>query len=270
MPQAEPFREAPAALRPPPAAQGGLPAAFHVSPPRASPARAGRARCAAGRFSAASLCRGITNAEFGERRSQIGRRPPPRPARCARADRQRPPPRRAAAPCRGNGRPARASRPRLTSSCSLVSSRATAACRSPRTSRHVGEAIGETLRAFEKHQGSLDRSPSLQRSPPGRLPGRQEAGVTGSCPAAGRKGPVRPVTADRAGNGGDRQIFGDRRPHELVAGVGDERRSGIRHQRHSRVPRAARREWRAGPVRHCGRDRFRAVSRSRISPAAFW
>ena len=90
--------------------------------------------------------------------------------------------------------------------------------------------VGEARRAFEKHQGRVDRSPSRERPPPRRRARRQKAGEQeGVRRQAGQD--QRGHRRRRARHGGDRQILGERRAHELEAGIGNERRAGIRHQR---------------------------------------
>ena len=148
------------------------------------------------------------------RRARLGRR------------RRRPPPRRAAARLADNGRPARRAAPRRTSSCSLVSSRATAAGRSPSTSAMSARPAASRDGAFEEHQGRLERRQPFKRAAARRLARRQKAGKQkgiGRQPRQDQRGQRR----RRAGSRRHRQFFGDRRAHELVAGVGDERRSGV-------------------------------------------
>ena len=115
--------------------------------------------------------------------------------------------------------------PRRTSSCSLVSSRATAAGRGPELEREVGERLGEAARRFVEDEraghGGERVDPLAPRGAPGRQKALEKEAVgrqAGDAERGERRG--------SAGSGGDRESRGD--------GLGDQLDS--RDRRSSGVP----------------------------------
>ena len=142
---------------------------------------------------------------------------------------------------------------RRTSSCSLVSSRATAAGRGAQRLGSFGRHGGQALGRFEQDQRRRDRGQLLQRPPPRRpWPAGSPGTGNGRSAARRRQGGEQPPRR-RGPAHRDAAVRG--LAHQLVAGVGDERRAGVADQRHHVAPRAAAPAAAAGPGRRCARGR---------------
>ena len=147
------------------------------------------------------------------------------------------------------GRGALGSVPRRTSSCSLVSSRATAAGRGPRPPRPRA-AWRPAAAPIRTGPASPDRGQLVQHAPAsgpglgGRKPWNRKRSV-------GRPAAIRPPRPPRRRDRDDADPLLRRLAHQLEAGVGDERRAGVARQRHRRP--------RAQPGQHARPDRGRVV-----------
>ena len=143
--------------------------------------------------------------------------------------------------------------PRRTSSCSLVSSRATAALRGrPAPPPSPPGVSASRWAGFKKDQGGADGFQFFQRALALARLGRTESPRTGSGRTAGPPAPARSAPPRRPARH-DRQCPRcDRLAHQLEAGIGHQRRAGIADQRDRARP-----------------SRSRASSRGR-SRAALW
>ena len=95
---------------------------------------------------------------------------------------------------------------------------------------YVGERSGEPRRTLEKYQRSGKPRPVAERAPPRCRARWQKAGeqkYVGRQAGQDQRGHRRGRPRRRR----HRQVFGQRRPHQLEAGIGDERRAGVGNQR---------------------------------------
>ena len=110
----------------------------------------------------------------------------------------------------------------------------------------IGEAAGEPRGALEENQARREAGPAFERAPPCGLARRQKTGEEkGIGRQAGKE--QRGQHCRWARDHRDRQVFGNRRLDQLVAGIGYERRSGVRNQGDP-LPPAQCREHRRPPL----------------------
>ena len=127
--------------------------------------------------------------------------------------------------------------PRRCSSYSLVSSRATAAGAGAEHGRGVGEHLGQPLRRFEQDQRRRHRR-QLAQDPPARGAARRQEALEQEPVGRQAGGHQRRQHGRGAGDREDGAALGQRRAHQLEAGIGDRGRAGVADQGH----RLARRE----------------------------
>ena len=115
------------------------------------------------------------------------------------------------------------------------SARARPPPRARRARRRCRQGLGEARRRLEEHERRRHR-PSARRAASGAPPSAAGSPRTGRCRSAGPRAASAASTADGPG----RLITGwpgrDRLAHQLVAGIGDERRAGVADQRHRTCP----------------------------------
>ncbi len=156
------------------------------------------------------------------------------------------------------GRASAARSPRRTSSCSLVSSRQTAAWRGAEPFRQRRERARR--RAGRFRTGSA--SPECGASSAMRV--RRWPSFAGRKPSKKNRSVGRPATlsAASAAEAPGTAITGEpglaRRAHQLEAGIGNQRRAGVRNQRDRPRRRRAAPAASAAPLRRCARGRASA------------
>ena len=158
-----------------------------------------------------------------------------------------------------SARQARARSPRRTSSCSLVSSRQTAASRAPSPAARSASVAASRgpLSNSTRVAGMRASSPMrVRRAAPWRAgsPRRRTGRSAAPRPSAPPAPPTAPGAAVTAWPASLRLA------HQLEARVGDQRRAGIRDQRDGAAGGKPLPEASAAPPRRCGRDRASAVS----------
>ena len=126
------------------------------------------------------------------------------------------------------------SAPRLTSSCSLVNSRATAAGRGPSSSARSASVSASRPGGFVENERAGHGGERVDALPPRRPPGRQE---TLEKEPVGRQAGDAKRRERRGGarRGDDGEALLDRFGDQLIAGIGNERRSGVGNER-QRLP----------------------------------